>query len=460
MKVRNWVLTGVMIVLFLGGVGFLIVNHLSKTHPTMARKMSGPIPVRVAVAKQTNMTEILGAPGESQAVELVTLTSGVSARVEKVLVDIGEIVSPGEVLIQFDRELLNATLKIAQSELNQAKDRLKLAKENLEWIKGIYDKGLSKAMLNSAQSEVDRTAGELERAEQNYRRIKAIYDQKLLPKVEIEKAKAEIEKAKADYSKAEEILLRTKKDLKEEVDKAKAEIEMAKADYNKAEEKLIRARKGIEKATITSPVSGVIMERLVNIGETPRENQGLIVIGRIDKSLVETKVSEDRVGAVHLNQPAIVTFTAFPNDVMEGEVVKIKPAGDPKTKTFLVYVKMENPDLKLKPGLTAFVRLRKEYQALAIPSVSLINPTGLQESSVFALENGLTAKLKKVKVGMSAEGMTEIIEGLSEGDKVVVVGQVSLKDGDMVRIGDEFDDVKRKYAEDTSTNSNEGAGTH
>ena len=41
MKVRNWVLTGVMIVLFLGGVGFLIVNHLSKTHPTMARKMSG-----------------------------------------------------------------------------------------------------------------------------------------------------------------------------------------------------------------------------------------------------------------------------------------------------------------------------------------------------------------------------------------------------------------------------------
>jgi membrane fusion protein (multidrug efflux system) len=74
--------------------------------------------------------------------------------------------------------------------------------------------------------------------------------------------------------------------------------------------------------------------------------------------------------------------------------------------------------------------------------VSLINPTGLQESSVFVLESGSTAKLRKVKVGVIAEGMTEILQGLKEGEQVVVVGQLALRDGDQVMIGDEFKELK------------------
>ena len=63
--------------------------------------------------------------------------------------------------------------------------------------------------------------------------------------------------------------------------------------------------------------------------------------------LVATNIAEERVGEIHVQQPATVTVTAFPNDVLEGEVVKIKPVNDPKTRTFLVYTKLANPALKL-----------------------------------------------------------------------------------------------------------------
>ena len=93
------------------------------------------------------------------------------------------------------------------------------------------------------------------------------------------------------------------------------------------------------------------------------------------------------------------------------------------------------------------MRLERVHPAaLAVPSVALINPTGLQESAVFVVGDDNRARFRKVKVGAIAEGMTGVLDGLKEGDRVVTVGQMDLRDGDQVRIGDEFDDLRRKAA--------------
>jgi RND family efflux transporter MFP subunit len=209
----------------------------------------------------------------------------------------------------------------------------------------------------------------------------------------------------------------------------------------------VQARKDLQHASVTSTVAGIVMDRWINVGETPKAQQALLTIGRLDQVLVATNIAEERVGELRLQQPATVTVTAFPNDVFEGQVVKIKPVTDPQTRTFLVYTRVANPSLKLKPGLTAFTRIKKAHQTLAVPSVALINPTGVQESSVFVLENGATARLRRVKVGVVAEGMTEILNGLAEGEQVVVVGQYSLRDNDQVLIGDEFKELKAQVAQ-------------
>ena len=158
----------------------------------------------------------------------------------------------------------------------------------------------------------------------------------------------------------------------------------------------------------------------------------------MSRVLVEAKVSEGRVGAIRLGMPATVTLSAFPNDTFSGEVIRIRPESDPLTQTFLVYVKVTNPDLKLKPGMSSFVRIEEPHDGLAVPSIALLKPTGVRDSAVFVVDKGSRARMRKVRVGAIGQGMTQIIDGLTAGDRVVVVGQYHLKDGDLVRIGDQI----------------------
>jgi HlyD family secretion protein len=448
MKLKFFITLVVCILSLVGVVGFIAIDHLAKTSPSFSRKINGPIPVQVVQAKKNTLTEIIGATGEVRPISLINLTFKVPARVEKVTVDIGDTVAQGQVLLEFDRELQEAALGTAKSSLAYATNELKRARKNFQRFKTIYQQGLSKATLESAQSALAHAAGEVERSRQHVQRIKAIYEQKLLPKAELEKANSTLEAAQARYQEAREKLLRTQRDLRAEVDKAEAMLEAAKVLHQEAREKLVQARKEVQNTSVVSPVSGVIMERLVNPGEISQSAQPLLTIGRIDQVLVEAKIAEERVADISPQQSAAVTFNAFPNEVLEGEIIKIKPVTDAETKTFLIYVKLANRDGKLTPGLTGFVRIKKPHETLTVPSIALISPTGPQESTIFVVDNGAFAKIRRVKVGVVAEGMTQIIGGLAEGEQVVVVGQMALRDGDQVRIGDEFKELKTQFAQE------------
>jgi multidrug efflux pump subunit AcrA (membrane-fusion protein) len=88
--------------------------------------------------------------------------------------------------------------------------------------------------------------------------------------------------------------------------------------------------------------------------------------------------------------------------------------------------------LDLELHISVAPRFKGQYEALAVPSVSLINPTGTPEGTVFVLENGSRARLRKVRVGVVTEGMTEIRSGLTAGEQVIVVGPITLRDEDQV----------------------------
>jgi multidrug efflux pump subunit AcrA (membrane-fusion protein) len=424
----------------------VVGRQLLQTSPSVARKVGYPMPVRVVAAEEITLTESIGANGEAQPIALVGLSARMAVPVQKVSVTFGDMVTAGQVLMQFDREVVRAAVATAQSGVAQASAAQDRTLQQFRRIKTSYEQGLFGAAMATVQSALEQATSDLERSEVYYERIKAIYEQRLLPKIELEKAQAALEEAKARQKQAEEKLLRAKKDLALELEKAKAALDEARFQYKQAEEKLLRAKKDLQAATVVSPVAGIVMDRQINPGETPRISQPLFTIGQIDQILVEAHVSEDRISDVHDKQAATVTFTAFPRDTFEGEIMKIKPVIDSKTRTFLVYVKVTNSDLKLKPGLTSFVRIKKEHHGLAVPSISLINPTGLRESTVFVVNEDAVARLRKVRVGVIADGMTQIVHGLAPGELVATVGHLYLRDADQVRIGDEFQDLKSKFA--------------
>jgi RND family efflux transporter MFP subunit len=212
--------------------------------------------------------------------------------------------------------------------------------------------------------------------------------------------------------------------------------EMALAD---AKEALAKATVSLQQAEIdlehvkqTSPLDGIVLERLVNPSEFTKPGQVIMKLGILNTVLMAAKITEEKMHSVQLGLSAEISFPAFPSEVFKGKVVKIDPNIDPLTRTFTTYVKIENPDFRLKPGLSGFARIRRTAKdVLAVPSIAIMNPSG-EQHSVFVVDGTNHANLRKVRPGIVVDAMTEITNGLKEGEKVVTVGQFYLKENDKV----------------------------
>ncbi|MEK6684571.1 MAG: efflux RND transporter periplasmic adaptor subunit [Nitrospirota bacterium] len=217
-----------------------------------------------------------------------------------------------------------------------------------------------------------------------------------------------------------------------DVEEARVGVATARMEQAMAQEAMTRAQWDMENTSLRSPVTGVVLERAVNPGESTKADQPLLTLGALDHILMVAHVGEEKIGSIHLGQTAEVTYDAYPTKRFSGWVVTIDPKIDPKTRTFSTYVKLANPDLRLKPGMTGFVRIRWQKAALAVPSIAVVNSVG-DRPTVFAVGRDLRVHLREIKPGRVAQNQTEILEGLNEGDVVVTIGQFHLKENDLVR---------------------------
>lgn len=217
-----------------------------------------------------------------------------------------------------------------------------------------------------------------------------------------------------------------------DVEKAEIALADAREALAKAALALEEAKVQLENVDMRAPIDAIVLERLVNPGETTKNDQLVLRLGALDPVLMAPKVTEERIHSVQLGLPAETSFPAFPGQVFEGKVVKVDPNIDPITRTFTTYVELKNPELRLKPGLSGFARIRRRAESsLAVPSIALINPTG-DQASVFVVDGDGQVHLRKVQSGIVANAMTEILNGLNEGEQVVTVGQLNLRDNDKV----------------------------
>jgi membrane fusion protein (multidrug efflux system) len=218
------------------------------------------------------------------------------------------------------------------------------------------------------------------------------------------------------------------------LDLEKAEIALADAReaLAKATVELRQAEIAFEYVQMRTPIDGIVLERLVNPDETTHVDQVVIKLGEIKTVLMAAKVTEEKMHSVQLGLSAEVSFSAFPAETFQGKVFKIDPNIDPVTRTFTTYIEINNPDFRLKPGLSGFAHIHwTAKDVLAVPSVAIMNPSG-DRASVFVVDSRGRANLRKVGLGIVANAMTEVTAGLNEEEKVVTVGQLYLKENDKV----------------------------
>jgi membrane fusion protein (multidrug efflux system) len=211
------------------------------------------------------------------------------------------------------------------------------------------------------------------------------------------------------------------------------EVEDARTAKAAAQEALAQAEFDLANTRITAPASAIVLERSINPGEITSVGAEAFKLGIIEPIYMVAQVSEEKVGSVHMGMKGEVSTDGFPGVAFEGEVVKIEGKINDTTRTFGVYLKIPNQDLRLIPGITGYARLTNDRMALAVPSTAVINPVG-DRAIVFVVDKDHRAHVHEVRRGLLIGGMTELLDGVQEGEEVVTVGTQELRDNDKVEV--------------------------
>jgi len=357
---------GVIALLVLGGILFFMLG----------KPKGGAVRLETAGAERTTLSNVITATGTVEPVVEVEVGTQVSGIIDKIYVDYNSVVTKGQLLAEMDRINLQAELQSKQ------------------------------ASLASSKTEFDYQ-------EKNYARSKVLYEKKLVSDTDYETATYNYEKAKNSY------------------------------EQNKAD--MVKVRRNLEYATILSPIDGVVINRAVEEGQTVASGFSTPTLFTIANDLTQMRVianvDEADIGNVEEGQNVKFTVDAYPEDVFEGTVtqVRLEAVIESNVVTYEVVVSAYNPDLKLKPGLTANVTIYtlERTNVLTIPTKALrfvpdqesldalkINvleagdvPTG---KKIVWQRAGQELKAKTVTTGAVSGSMTEITEGLSDKEEVVV----------------------------------------
>lgn len=256
------------------------------------KKVSKSIGFDSITIEKGSISNTVTATGTLEATNTVEVGTQVSGVVEKLYVDFNSRVKKGQLIAELDKATLQSTLDKAEASLYSVEAELEYQKSNYERMKTVFEKGLL------SESDFDE-------ARYNYKKTEA----------SLKSAKAEVEKAK----------------------------------------------RNLGYATIYSPIDGIVLNRAVEEGQTVAASMSTPEIFTIANDLTEMQVEADideaDIGMVQDGQRVEFTVDAFPDEIFKGEIseVRLQPTESSSVVTYTVIVSVQNPELKLKPGMTASI---------------------------------------------------------------------------------------------------------
>lgn len=239
-------------------------------------------------------------------------------------------------------------------------------------------------------------------------------------------------KASRDFKRMEQ-LHKSKAISEQKYQDAKTGLDLARYQYEQAKVAFSIARRALKECKVISPISGIVTNKYVNEGELTGPQQVAFVIMQLDKVKVEVDLPEEAFSYITEGNKGYVEVDAIPDEVFEGTITKIYPTIDPASRTFKITISLDNPELKLRSGMTARVKVVEQAKANTImaPKTSLIR--GEKGYYVFKVVSNRIEKIK-VHTGIEGTDAIEILDGISPGDVVVTKGVTGLKDGMQVKV--------------------------
>jgi RND family efflux transporter MFP subunit len=295
---------------------------------------------------------------------------------DRVLVDIGDVVREGQVVATLDRREVDAQADAAEAAVNVAR-----------------------AGVESAEAALENAVTERDRA-------KNLFDKGAVPRQRLDAAETAHRAANAQR-------------------------DLAKANLAQADAAFRRAREVQRNATLTAPVAGHVVERNYDGGAIPGD-QPVVVVADIRLLKLEAGVSELDAGRLKVGMPADVTVQARPGEHFKGELVAIAPEVDARNRHFDIEIRVPNSDAGLLSGMYATARIvtQSATAGVVVPREAV----GQRNGGSYVLKvSGDTVTAVPVTEGLSDGRRVQIVSGLTAGDTVVADARRQFADGARVR---------------------------
>ena len=362
-------------------------------------------PSKIATVEQGTMVRSVVATGKVEPITKVEIKSKANGIIEHLLVDVDNVVQPGQILAELDKENLTARLREARANLQAAE----AAREG--------------AVAQLKKNEIEAEAPDVAFARRNHERAQQLAEQKLVSQSQLDEAKSSLEQAENRQRAASGQLVI-----------ARARVAESTANVAQAHAAVERAEEELANATIRAPIRGTVLSRDLEVGSPVSSilNLGanatlVMTLGDIDRVFVRGKVDEADIGRVQLGQQARITTETFRDKMFEGRVTEISPIGLEKDNvtTFQVEVSIDNPGKELKANMSANAEIILEQfpESLLVPEAAIVyDPQKRPFVDVVDPGSKTGRRRVSVKVGVGNGTRMQVLSGLKAGDKVVLPG--------------------------------------
>jgi HlyD family secretion protein len=415
-KGGTWKWAALLVLVVVGGLVLYRGWASNQRRAGGSRTPRGEIPVEVSAAGRGDITYVFNATGDVAALMQVDLFPKVSGYLEKISVNLGDPVRQGQAIAQIDRSDFLYKVREAEAKVGQAKAAL-----------DELDAGTRSEDIRQAEEAVKQAQSRFDNARAQRDRMEALFKKQIISKKDFDNADTEYAVYDAQLVSSQERLKQLKEGARHEVKDA------GRAKLKEMEAILAQEQTRLENTTITAPFSGEVTRRFVDAGALVSPSTPLVTLAHTETLKVTANLLEKDVALVKPGMKVKVRAEAFPEKLFEGTIVRINSALDLATRTLQAEVHIPNPDRMLKPGMFAKleIALSTKTGVVTIPKVAVVEEGNVQ--TVFVVENNQALR-KPVTIGIEQGDRVEVVQGIREGEQIVVKGQGSLKDRSPVRV--------------------------
>lgn len=367
-----------------------------------------PSPVQTEAVQQRSIGEPLEQVAEVVAGTKLAIVPKAGGEVKQVLKKRGETVQKDEVLFTLDQEAADSALRKARLAVQNAEEGVRQARDSQE------------STRQELADAIKRAETGYTNAQEAYNKIRNDYDAGLVVQRQVDQAKQGVDDA----------LLNLDATKRKQQDFEKSDpVGSAERQAESARLAMQDASRALQDFSVKAPGSGVLTDFELVPGQLVSAAAGAVgYVQQVDPVKIKTELSEARRDLVKDKQELVFYKPGAPEDKVSAKISYLAPIMNAAAKTYTLELEAANPDLRFQPGSRYMIQLttEQEEQVLALPAVSVVRDE--EGTYVFILEEGQYRK-KTVRLGRINGEYQEVLEGLKEGDQVVVSGQHALQDG-------------------------------